>query len=147
MINIIVVGFLSHQPLPKHKAAEDGSPGWAWAVCVPDTCSNSRDNRGSISRPVLVPGDLGPQPGQRLGLVAWLLVKYYSGEFSVCVWTLHCIRLYCKAWQMGGKEGGSVFRFLVKIKVQKQMKLFGSHCCKQNRDMERILDPVARWFP
>lgn len=36
MINIIVVGFLSHQPLPKHKAAEDGSPGWTWAVCVPD---------------------------------------------------------------------------------------------------------------
>lgn len=50
-----------------------------------------------------------------------------------------------KRGRLGGKEGGSVFRFL--IKVQKQMKLFGSRCCKQNRDMERILDPVARWFP
>jgi len=30
------------------------------------------------------------------------------------------MRLSCKAWQIRGREGGSVFWFLTKIKMQKQ---------------------------
>lgn len=88
-----------------------------------------------------VPRDLGLQMGQGSGFIARLLKKCYISEFSVCIWTFHLIRISCKAWQIGGREGGSMFHFLIKIKMQKQpsVKLFGSCCCKQNRDMERIL--------
>lgn len=85
-----------------------------WDVSVPDNwCSISSSCLSS-------PGDLSYRQGSVQVSLLGLLQKYHSSEFSGWLWTLHLIRLYCKAWQIGGREGDSVFHFLIKIKMQKQ---------------------------
>lgn len=95
--------------------------GLGCGMCLSQMCSHSRDNWCSISSSVLVfPWRPGLGTGQCSGFIARLLQKYYSSECSGWIWPFHLIRLYCKAWQIGGREGGSVFHFLIKIKMQKQ---------------------------
>lgn len=113
--------FLSHHPLPKHKSSRWRKAWDVGCVCPRHAAIPGTTGAGNISSSVLVfPWRPGLQTGQCSGFIARLLQKYYSSEFSGWMWTFHLIRLYCKAWQIGGREGGSVFHFLIKIKMQKQ---------------------------
>lgn len=109
IINIIVrlsgILFKVISHCPSTEAAEDGERP---EMCLSQMCSSSRDDWCSFTSACL-----SLWTGQCLGSIAWLLKKYYSSEFSVCIWTLHLIRLLpARHGRLGEEKGAACSVFL-----------------------------------
>lgn len=101
-------------------------------------CRKAGDVSGScsVSSPVLLcPWRAGLQAGNCWCLVGGLLRNCYSSECSVCIWTLHLIRLFPAKHGRLGEEKAACSIFLRKWRTSHQTKLFGFSSCKQKRDL------------